>query len=114
MKDNNEIFLEFWQHYQWPPEPQLYFRLYHDEHGRPLAYSRHDQPGTFIDVSPEEFAIGRMDVMVKDGRLVYPSRPRAPCLRPGPKGTACHRHDVTVVVHTDSDHVKWSVENHDD
>ena len=112
MSNNNEIFLEFWQNYQWPKEPLLYFRLYHDEHGKPICYSRLDQPGLYTEVTPEEFAVGRMDVTVRDGRLVYPMRPRMPCLRPGHQGTACHPLDVTVVVCGDEpDHKRWSVDN---
>ncbi len=113
MSDNNTIFLDFWRTFQWPDPPILYFRLYHDEQGRPIQYSRHDQPGQWIEVTPEEFAVGRMDVTVRHGKIVYPSRPRVPCLAPGAEGTACHVHDVTVIVDPAAKaHTRWSVQNH--
>lgn len=112
MSNNNEIFLDFWHNYQWPQEPVLYFRLYHDEQGKPICYSRSEQPGSYVDITPEEFAVGRMDVKVRDGRLVYPQGPRVPFLRPGAQGTACHSQDVTVVVSGDEpDHKRWSLDN---
>jgi len=96
--NNNEIFLEFWKNHQWPEPTTLYFRLYHDKDGNPLRYSRHHEPGEFIDVTPEEFAIGRMDIKVKDGKIIYPPPPRPMCLKVSASGAACDPYDVTVLV----------------
>jgi len=107
MPDNNEIFLEFWKNYQWPEIETLYFRLYHDDQGIPICYSRHEQPGKFIEVTPEEFSIARMDVKVIQGQLVYPERPVAPKLRVSDHGVRCHAQDVTVVVDERCDDFKF-------
>lgn len=109
MPDNNEIFLEFWRTYQWPKAEPLYFRLYHDSEGKPICYSRHDQPGEFVEVTPEEFAVARMDVRVRDGKLTYPPKPSPPKLVPSSDGTACHVQDITVIVDANDTNQRWKL-----
>lgn len=96
--DNNEIFLEFWKNFQWPEPKPLYFRLYHDEQGKPICYSREHREESYIDITPEQFALGDMNVMVEKGVLVKLSPPVPPKLKPSNTGTSCHRDDVTVIV----------------
>lgn len=109
--NNNEIFLEFWKNYQWPEQPVLYFRLYHDKDGSPIKYSRYHEPGSYIEVSPEEFAVARMDIKVVQGKITYPPPPRPTTLRPGPDGISCHPYDVTVVVDkTFGECVNWKMQ----
>jgi hypothetical protein len=98
MPNNNEIFLDFWKTYQWPEEKKLSFRLYHDLNGKPIKYSREDEPGLYIDVTPEEFAIADTRVRIKNGQLIKPSAPRPPKLTPSNNGTACHPSDITILV----------------
>lgn len=115
MPDNNEIFLDFWQNYQWPSQEPLYFRLYHDAQGRPLEYSRQDRAGTYIEVTPEQFALADMKVTVQDG-VIVPLEPRCPPrLIRSDSGVACHETDVTVIVSDNHDAVFWKLnrnENH--
>lgn len=111
---NDDIFLEFWQTYVWPEAPPLFFRLYHDVKGRALKYSRLAEPGLYIDISPEDFAIGDLSVTVKNGRLVRPARSALPRLVPSDKGTRCHAWDVTIIVpdHFDN-HRYWEMQTHE-
>lgn len=112
--DNDSILLDFWANHQWPQVEQLYFRLYHDDMGRPLHYSRHEEPGLYIEVTPEEFAIGSMQVRVKNGKLEYPPPPRLPKLVPSMQGVACHPDDVTVIVSPLSERKQyWDMQTYD-
>jgi hypothetical protein len=114
MQINNDIFLEFWKQYEWPPEPQYHFRLYHDQDGSALFYSHDDLPGSWITVTPEQFALGDLTVRVEQGRLCFPDPPRPPKLVPGEIGTACDPRDITVVIDQNQhDAVKWRMRYHD-
>jgi len=111
MPDNNEIFLDFWQNFQWPEPEQLCFRLYYDDQGRPICYSRTPMSGNYIEVTPEQFAIGDMSVRVKNNTLIKPARSAQPKLVPGDQGVCCHPRDVTVIVDAASDHLKWTMKH---
>lgn len=92
------------------PEPQpVYYRLYYNDSGLPLFYSHEDQPGKYIDVTPEQFALSDLKVRVVNGILV-PYQPPTPKLRPGKTGTACYPTDVAVVVNIQDKHQKWRFE----
>ena len=59
------------QLFQATPEPLLpFFRLYYDEQGMPLFYSMEDCPGTYIEITPEEYHRNNSNVRVRDGQLV--------------------------------------------
>jgi hypothetical protein len=107
MPNNNEIFLQFWKTFKWPEPQPLWFRLYHDEQGKPICYSRHELAGQYLEITPEEFALGRMDVLVCDGKIVYPDPPPPPKLVPADHGTPCHPHDVTVIVDAETKDVQY-------
>jgi hypothetical protein len=112
--NNDSILLDFWANHQWPQVQPLYFRLYYDDMGRPLRYSRHEEPGLYIEVTPEEFAIGNMQVRVINGGLEYPPPPRPPKLVPAAQGVACHPDDVTVIVSPSADHKQyWNMKTYD-
>ena len=111
--DNETILLEFWRNHKWPQLPTLYFRLYHDQQGKPLEYSRHDRPGTYVDVTPEQFAIADMTVRVVAGKLVQADKPRMPKLVPCQQGgVACHPDDVTVIV-SSNPHRFWNMKTYE-
>lgn len=93
-----EEFLEFWKTIEWP-EPKLFFsRLYHDDNGLPLFYSRDDLPGKYIDLTPEQFMIQDMAVRVVNGKLVQRRTAWVRKLVPADSGTLCHSQDVAVIV----------------
>lgn len=112
MLDNDKIFVEFWQSYQWFDAKPIYFRLYHDDKGRPLCYSHDDIAGSYIEVTPEQFAVARMDVLVRNNQIITPSPPLPPKLKPAAKGVACHPEDVTVIV-CRGNRLCWSLQDHE-
>ena len=110
--NNDELTTEnFWQVFSnlepWTP-PVVFWRLYYDEHGRPLFYTQEDKPGNYIDVTPEQYQLGDMTVRVKNGKLIKLSAPPTTKLVPNESGVACHPSDVTVVVAESQPHTKWS------
>ena len=91
------------------PEPQQpFFRLYHDEHGVPLFYSMAHEPGTYIEITPEEYHRNKSNVRVHDGQLVEVTWITTAKLVPGNSGFPCHPDNVAVVVAEDQPHIRWS------
>ena len=91
-------FLDFWKNIEWPEIKTVYYRLYYDDSGLPLFYSYEDQPGKYIEVTPEQFALQDQAVKVIDGKLVRQRTVRMSKLVPATSGTLCHGQDVTVIV----------------
>jgi hypothetical protein len=102
---NDKEFLEFWQ--------TIHYRLYYDDLGRALFYSHDNQPGKYIDVTPEQFALGDMQVRVVDGVLKPRARPVPPKLMPGDQGTPCYPNDVAVVVSAEKEHQRWKLKQYE-
>jgi len=106
--NNNEIFEQFWRDYKWPddvPEPE--YRLYYDEQGEVIAYTTQDMPGKYLRITAQQFALADRRVQVKNGQLIPRAVGSVHKLVPGDSGTACHVHDVALVVSTDQQHQKW-------
>lgn len=108
--NNNDIFLNFWTNFKWPEPEILYFRLYHDEHGKPICYSRHARPEKFIDLTPEQFAIGDINVDVVNGVLIHRAPPPPPKLKPSTHGVECYTTDVSIVATGWPNAKKWNLE----
>ena len=107
--NNNEIFLEFWRNYQWPNPAEIFYRLYHDDHGNPLIYTMEDLPGNYIDVTAEQYTRSDYGVRVIDGRIQELARSARPQkIKPAVKGTPCHPRDISIVVHEQSSNQPWS------
>lgn len=109
-RETTENFLRFWQSFQWPDAQPVAYRLYHDDHGRPIIYTMEDLPGTYIEVDQETYIHGSFSVKVVDGRLVK-LKPAviAKKLQPSPdRGTPCDPRDVCVVVSEQVTHQKWN------
>ena len=110
---NNQEFLDFWNALEWPEVKPVYYRLYYDDTGLPLFYSHDDQPGKYIDITPEQFALRDMQVRVIDGVLKSRKKPTPPKLVPSDRGTPCHPNDVAVVVSTQEAHQRWKLRIHE-
>ena len=110
---NEQEFLDFWNAIEWPEIKPVYYRLYYDDSGQPLFYSHEDQPGKYIDVTPEQFALGDMQVRVVNGVLTTRTQPLPPKLMPGMTGTACHINDVAVVVNEQEPNQRWKLQTHE-
>ena len=95
--------------FQAAPEPQQpFFRLYHDADGFPLFYSMENQPGTYIEITPEEYHRNNSNVRVRDGRLVEVTWASTTKLVPNNSGSPCHPDNVAVIVAEDQPHTLWS------
>jgi hypothetical protein len=90
------------------PEPKpVFYRLYHDDQGRPLFYSMEDLPGNYIEITQQQYAENAANVRVRDGKLVPVTWKTSEKIVPGSTGVACDPRDVAVVV-TGEANVKWS------
>ena len=110
---NEQEFLDFWQTVEWPKVKGIYYRLYYNDSGEPLFYSHEDQPGKYIDISPEQFASQDLQVRVVNAVLIPRTRPLPPKLVPSDTGTPCHSNDVAVVVSTQEEHQGWKLKQHE-
>lgn len=100
---------KFWSILHHMPEPQpVFYRLYHDDQGRPLFYSMEDCPGTYIEIDQATFARSATNVRVRDGRLVEVTWATTTKLVPGNSGSPCHPDNVAVIVAEDQPHIRWS------
>jgi hypothetical protein len=96
-----------------PEPPAPFFRLYHDTEGRPLFYSMADEPGTYIELTPEEYHRGSSNVRVRNGKLVEVTWATTTKLVPGNSGPPCHPDNVAVIVAEDQPHTKWSKQTYE-
>jgi len=96
-----------------PEPPPPFFRLYHDAEGKPLFYSMAHEPGTYIELTPEEYHCGASNVRVRYGRLVQVTWATTTKLVPGNSGTTCHPDNVAVIVTESQPHTKWSKQTYE-
>jgi hypothetical protein len=105
---------DFWSVLHNMPEPKpVFYRLYHDDQGRPLFYSMEDEPGTYIEIDQETFARGSMNVRVRNGKLVQVTWSTTAKLVPGNSGSPCHPDNVAVIVAEDQPHTRWSKQTYE-
>jgi hypothetical protein len=98
---------EFWDILHAMPEPQpLAWRLYYDFEGRPITYSMEALPGNYIDIDPQTYARGPLNVRVVNGELKYITQKTSEKLVPGDAGTQCHVRDISIIVKENGTH--WS------
>lgn len=98
------------------PEPKpIFYRLYHDNHGRPLVYSMEDLPGDYVEIDQDTYVKANYRVKVVDGRIKeLPPVAWVSKLVPNGRGTCCHPEDVSIVVPVDLPNIKWSLNTHED
>lgn len=102
------------QLFQATPEPPTpFFRLYYDADGAPLFYSMEDQPGTYIELTPEEYHRGATNIRVRNGQLIEITWQTTVKLVPGNSGSPCHPDNVAVIVAEDQPHTKWSKQTYE-
>ena len=98
---------EFWSILHDIPEPKpIFWRLYYNDAGEPVCYSMEDQPGNYIDIDAETFALAPWNVRVVNGQLKYITTRTSQKIVPSTAGTQCHPQSVTVVVTQHGTH--WS------
>lgn len=81
----------------WPEAEPVVYRLYHDDKGMPLFYSMELVPGTYIEITQEQYAASSMWVRVVDGVLTDRPWHTTSKLVPGTAGTRCHPRDIAIV-----------------
>ena len=110
---NEQEFLDFWKDIEWPEIKPVYLRLYYNDSGLPLFYSHEDQPGKYIDLTPEQFALRDLQVRVVDGMLTPRKRPIPPKLVHSDQGIPCHLDDVAVVVSAQEPNQQWKLKQYE-
>ena len=95
---NEQDLIEFYKNYKWTDPVPMYYRLYHDDAGKPQFYSREDLPGKYIDITPAQFVLQDWSVKVVDEKIVRQKTARMSKLIPAESGTLCHANDVSVIV----------------
>lgn len=90
------------------PEPRpVFYRLYYNESGVPLFYSMEDLPGNYIELTQEQYAQGKSNIRVRDGKIVELTWVTSNKLVPGTTGTPCDPRDVAIVT-TQQPATHWS------
>ena len=92
-----------------PQTPTVFYRLYHDDQGRPLFYSMEDLPGQYISVDKTVYEQGRYDFKIVNGEIVRPQEFSYVKLVPSDQGTPCDPRDVMIIDH--SSNTKWNLKN---
>jgi hypothetical protein len=95
----------------WPDPVPVAYRLYHDDQGLPLFYSMDTVPGTYIEITQEQYNANSMWVRVVDGKLVERRWQTSAKLAPGETGTPCHPQDVSIVFETG---IPWSLKTYEE
>lgn len=100
---------------QAPQAQPASYRLYHDTHGNPVAYSMDPLPGDYIEVDATTYAVAPFNVRVINGTLhhIQPCKVIRKLEPHTPDGTPCHVNDVCVVVAPDQPHTKWNMTEHE-
>lgn len=86
------------------------YRLYYDKAtGEPIFYTMEDEDGDYIVITKEQYAEGRYDVIVKDGKITRPKNSAIGKLVPSEEGFGTLKKDISIV----SDEVYWSMKTYD-
>ena len=113
MNETTENFWKAWAEPVAEPVP-VFFRLYYDEHGHPVAYSMEHLPGNYIDIDAETYKCSSLHVRVIDGKLVHVTPKKTVTkLVPGQSGTPCLPDNISIVVDPQQPHTKWSLKSHE-
>jgi hypothetical protein len=109
----NKTTENFWQimsTFEWPEPKPVFFRLYHNVDGTPVAYSMEELPHLYVEVEPAVYHQANMNVQVVNGQLIFKQlNALVNKLQPADHGTPCHPEDICVVVSLDQPHTKWTI-----
>lgn len=85
------------------------FRVYYNEQGKILFYSCEKHEGNYIVVTKDEYAEGRPELLVIDGKLTRPNNSQSTIkLVPDVEGMSCAVDDVSIVTTTGNTQ-KWKL-----
>lgn len=104
---------ELWSLVSTSESPQVSYRLYHDEQGYLLFYSMEHLPGTYIEITAEQFARADSHVKVVNGQVVRLNRSLVKKLVPGIDGINCSAYSVAVPVADTDPGQKWCIKNYE-
>lgn len=112
MNETTQNFLDVWKTLDpWEP-PQVFFRLYYDDQGRPIEYSMEDKPGKYVDITAEQYQQQLRNVRVISGQLtVIDTNKITQKLVPSSTGTPCDPRDVCIV--NSKSNTKWSLKTYE-
>jgi hypothetical protein len=100
---------ELWSILHSPVDQQcLFYRLYHDEQGVPLYYSMEDLPGTYIELTQEQYNQGASNIRIRNNSIVELTWETTSKLVPAESGTCCAPCNVSIVVAVQESHIKWN------
>jgi len=89
---------------------ELEFRLYYDtETNLPLFYSMEEQQGDYINISKEEFAECRYDIIIKDSKICKVTHLSIGKLVPTHFGYGTTKDDITIV----GNEQNWNMKTYD-
>ena len=106
----------FWRAWAepWPEPPPVFYRLYHDEQGRPVCYTMEDLPGTYIEIDQATYAQSLPNVRVVNGQIqTLKQSVTVDKLQPSHTGICCHPNDVCVIVTQNQPHIFWNTKTHE-
>jgi hypothetical protein len=113
MNDTTQNLLDVFANLEpWQP-PVVFWRLYYDDAGYPLFYTQEDNPGNYIDITPEQYQRASMRVRVRDGKLVELNTNPIKKKAPADTGTPCYPTDVSIVVAETEPHQCWRLQTND-
>jgi len=77
---------------------KIEYRLYYDpKTNLPIAYSMEDLPGDYITITKDEYAAGRFDIIVKDGKIKKIKNIPIGKLVPSTSGYGTLKNDISIV-----------------
>ena len=80
-----------------PPAPLVY-KLYYDDNGKVITYTTEDLPGQYIEITREQYAEARQDVVVRDGKIIFTHmRSHVFKLEKSSTGIKCSKYDISII-----------------
>lgn len=111
MDETTQAFFQALNNTVWPENKPRLYRLYHDDSGRPLFYSQEDLPGKYIDVTPDQYLQGRLDVVISGNEIHRIKKKTVRKLVKSDSGACCHPADITIITAPNQSHTKWKLED---